>query len=407
MSIKLSANARIALRKAITNHPQWNNAFRTLNNYSLHSMSRDDYFEAARLLGIDVAEIARTADSNSTPAPVRPNGHDKTAEAKKAFDVEDMEDRAKDKDPRVEKIRDAHDREIAGDKAGQLMRLIAELAGNSIDTDTVRKIVREEMENNPTGTVRHVIEVERKGIAVAEISGQHKEFARLLRMASARNKDGVVPGIFLPGPAGSGKTYAANKVADVLELPFHFNGSIGMTHELLGFIDANGFYHRTPFREAYENGGVYCFDEVDGSDNAAILALNAALANGKATFPDAQVKRHKDFIVIATANTWGMGANADYVGRAKLDGAFLDRFPCRLFWDYDTDLEVNLSGNAAFAARVQIARSNAKSAGLKVLITPRATMAGAALIEAGFTADEAADLTYRANLTDEQKRMIK
>jgi cobaltochelatase CobS len=179
-----------------------------------------------------------------------------------------------------------------------------------------------------------------------------------------------------------------------------------MPHELLGFIDAAGRYHRTPFREAFEHGGVYLFDEVDGSDNAALLALNAALANGRASFPDAQIERHKDCRIIATANTWGLGATADYVGRSKIDAAFLSRFPVRLPWDYDTALEVAISGNADFARRVQAARERARAAGLKVLIDPRATMAGAALIAAGLTHDEAASLTYLANLSPEQKKLV-
>jgi cobaltochelatase CobS len=100
-----------------------------------------------------------------------------------------------------------------------------------------------------------------------------------------------------------------------------------MPHEMLGFIDAAGNYHRTPFRDAYEHGGIYTFDEVDRSDPVALLAVNPHLANGVATFPDGQIKRHKDCLIICTANTWGNGANADYCGATKLDAAFMSRFP--------------------------------------------------------------------------------
>jgi MoxR-like ATPase len=179
-----------------------------------------------------------------------------------------------------------------------------------------------------------------------------------------------------------------------------------MPHELLGFIDAAGKYHRTPFREAYEFGGVYMFDEVDGSDNSALLALNAALANGSATFPDAVIRRHPDCIILASANTWGLGATAEYVGRAKIDAAFLSRFPVRFSWTYDEELEQEISGNDQFARRVQRARAKAKAAGLKVLIDPRASQAGAALIAAGFTSQEAAEMTYLANLSANDRRTI-
>jgi hypothetical protein len=195
-------------------------------------------------------------------------------------------------------------------------------------------------------------------------------------------------------------------LADLLGVAFHLNGAVNMPHELLGFIDAGGKYHGTPFREAYENGGVYMFDEVDGSDNSALLAFNAALANGHAAFPDKRVTRHKDCIILASANTWGLGATADYVGRAKLDAAFLSRFPVKLDWQYDTALEIAISGNEQFARRVIAARERARAAGLKVLIDPRASQAGAALIANGFSEDEAAELTYLANLSIDQKRIV-
>jgi hypothetical protein len=101
-----------------------------------------------------------------------------------------------------------------------------------------------------------------------------------------------------------------------------------------------------------------------------------------------------------------MGATADFVGRNRLDAAFLSRFPVRLAFDADPALEIALAGDAAFARRVQAARERARAAGLKHLIDARQMRAGAALIAAGFTPDEAAQMTYLAGLSDEQRRMI-
>jgi cobaltochelatase CobS len=263
--------------------------------------------------------------------------------------------------------------------------------------------VERRLEN--VSTVR--IEIARDGAKVGETTGHaHPMFATLCRALAARQVDGFAPNVWIAGPAGSGKTHAAKTFATVADLSFYYNGALSMPHELLGFIDAAGTYHRTPFRDAFEHGGVYLFDEVDGSDNSALLALNAALANGRASFPDAQVERHAECHIVATANTWGLGATADYVGRSKIDAAFLSRFPVRLAWDYDAALEVAISGNADFARRVQAARERARAAGLKVLIDPRATMAGAALIAGGMTHDEAAALTYLANLSPEQRKLV-
>ena len=143
----------------------------------------------------------------------------------------------------------------------------------------------------------------------------HPNFPLLLKMAQARDADGHHVNIFFSGEASSGKTTACKQLAKALERMWYFNGAISMPPEMLGFIDAAGNYHRTPFRDAYEHGGIYTFDEVDRSDPVALLAVNPHLANGVATFPDGQIKRHKDCLIVCTANTWGNGANAEYSAR--------------------------------------------------------------------------------------------
>jgi hypothetical protein len=285
--------------------------------------------------------------------------------------------------------------------------LLRQLLAPQIDEAQLEALVNAKIAKALEGIPTVRIELATQEGETRELEGHHHPmFARLLKMAVSRGVDGFVPNIWLAGPAGSGKTHAAKMVAKALGLAWHYNGALSMPHELLGFRDARGNYHRTPFREAYEHGGVYLFDEVDASDNIALLALNAALANGTATFPDGQVQRHIDCIIIATANTWGLGATADYVGRSKIDAAFLARFPGRLPWGYDSALEVAISGNAAFARRVIDARERARTHGIKVIIDPRASIAGSAYIANGFSSDEAADMTYLANLTPEHRKLV-
>ncbi len=426
--IRLSAEARIALRKAITGHAKWDEV-RRATGYSLANMTRVHYMDAAAKLGIDVRAIARETDEAE---PVESNTRAVSEKAEKAASVFNDKPEPTYYGPDLKPVdaplpnRRSHEIENsptfkegkitrndapkpADDNASRLAALLREMTGAApVDENMVRDIVAREIERaliDNTPTLK--IELVRADRTFKSIEGhKHPKFATLLRAAAARDANGYVPSVWLAGPAGSGKTKAASMVADALEVAFHYNGAISMPHELLGFIDAGGSYHRTPFRDAYENGGVYLFDEVDGSDNSALLALNAALANGMATFPDGQTTRHKDCVIIAAANTWGLGGTADYVGRSKIDAAFLSRFPVRIFWDYDAELETAISGNPDFAARVQRARAKAKSAGLKVLITPRDTQAGAALIAAGFSQQEAAELTFLANLSPEQRNMI-
>lgn len=276
-------------------------------------------------------------------------------------------------------------------------------AAGAITKEEVRELCKEVFAELPP--LR--IEVTRDGATIGEVKGaQHKQFATLLKAATTRLANGYHPNVWLAGPAGSGKTHAADTLAKALGRDFFYNGALSMSHEVLGFKDAGGTFHETPFYQGYTRPSVYLFDECDGcADNSPLLAVNGALSNGLAAFANGMQKRHPDSLIIAAANTWGLGATADYVGRAKIDGAFLDRFAIKIFWDYDADLEVTLYGKRA-AYAVQEARERAKKNGLRVLITPRATAALAALTEAGFSMEEAKTLTYRANLTAEQAKLV-
>ena len=211
---------------------------------------------------------------------------------------------------------------------------------------------------------------------------RHKALEKALRAVFATKGIG---GVMLVGPAGSGKTTLATQIAEVLKLEYHFQGAVDSDYRLFGFRDAQGEYAPTPFRKAYEFGGVFLFDEIDASDSSALIAINAALANGAADFPDAKIDRHDDFIAVAAANTYGRGANRIYIGRNRLDGATLDRF-VTLEVDYDSDLEFALAGNPEWVDRVQKIRDAVGSE--KLVVSPRASIYGARLLAAGMDPHE-------------------
>lgn len=283
----------------------------------------------------------------------------------------------------------------AGDAASQLAALIASLAGGkaSVDESQVRAIVRKELE----GVVFPVtVQVSTNGQEAKKLEGvHHRRFPQLLQMLNAGLN------VWLAGPAGTGKTTAAHNAAEALGLPFYFNGAIDNEYKLLGFTDAQGRVVSRPFRKAYEEGGVYLFDEIDASMPSAVLAFNAALANGSCDFPDGNIKRHPNFRVIAAANTYGHGANAEYVGRARMDGAFLDRF-VTLTWELDEALERSLAGNDKWVTYVQDVRRKVASKGIKVIISPRASIHGARMLAGGMTWEEAQESCLRRGMSDEQ-----
>jgi cobaltochelatase CobS len=228
----------------------------------------------------------------------------------------------------------------------------------------------------------------------------------LVMAANATAPGGLWPA--LVGPAGSGKTTACEQVAEALGRPFYSLGALTGTHELLGYCDGAGRYHSTPFRAAFEGGGVFLLDEADRCTDPSILTvLNSALANGFCAFPDkiAPVRRHPDFVCIIAANTYGQGSDRIYVGACQLDGATLDRF-CFLSWGYDEALERQLAGLDVWTAYVQAVRARVCANKIRHLVTPRASMGGALLLRAGLPFATVADAVVWKGLESESRRRI-
>ena len=185
--------------------------------------------------------------------------------------------------------------------------------------------------------------------------------------------------VYLYGPSGSGKTYAAKQCADALGVELKFTGAISNEYKLTGYMDAKGEYVSTEFRKAYEDGGLFLFDEIDGSFPQAVLAFNAALANDYMDFPDKRVPRNKKFYCNAAANTIGLGANRQYVGRNQLDAASLDRFVF-IEWDYDENLERKVTDNDEWFEYVLKVRKVVERLNLRHIVSPRASFFGASLL---------------------------
>lgn len=290
--------------------------------------------------------------------------------------------------------------------AQQIAGLFAAMAGAAVDESKVKAIVDSAIADAVSRLVNRV-EIVRPELPDVDMGLQHQRFPLLLKTCTAKLPDGTSVNVWLTGPAGSGKTTAARNVAKALDKAFYFNGAISTPFELMGFVDANGRLVRTPFRDAWENGGVYLFDEVDSSNPNAVTAFNAALANGLCAFPDRVVERHADCIIIAGANTSGNGGTNDYVGRMKQDGAFLNRF-VELHWPIDEKLETAVSGNESWARRVQGVRARVKERGIKGhMITPRATMFGASLLAAGIPQGDVEQMVLRKGLSEDAWNQIK
>jgi len=237
-----------------------------------------------------------------------------------------------------------------------------------------------------------VLEI-RSPAGVATRSQVHKNYSTLLRMVALREP------VLVVGSAGTGKTTSAQHVASDLGLDF-YPVSVGPTTskgDILGFIGATGECVMPLVRKAYENGGVLLVDEFDAGSGQALLCLNMLLDGNVAGFPDRMVKRHPDFVVIASANTWGYGGTEQYQ-RNALDGATLNRF-LKLEWEIDEKLEQSLAnGNNKWYAIVLESRRYLLKVKHQAMITPRHTQKGSKLLANGFSIEETMNATVLLGL---------
>jgi cobaltochelatase CobS len=214
-------------------------------------------------------------------------------------------------------------------------------------TDDVTKKVDQQIEEAKKQFVTHQVKVGNK--KPKKIKGTPpKQFNRLLQLAQSRKN------ILMVGPSGCGKTHVAAMIAEALDLEFAAQScSVGVSESnFVGWLlptGTNGQFNHvvSSFLKLYENGGCFLIDEMDNADPNLLVFLNMALANKgfylPQRFDNPEVKRHPDFVCVAAANTFGMGADALYSSRNALDAATLDRFRIgTVEMDYDIEVEKSL-----------------------------------------------------------------
>lgn len=213
------------------------------------------------------------------------------------------------------------------------------------NTDALKKelqeYTRQLIENRAPREVQHTFIFKDREVRAKKGDVFHAQFERICKYLMKGHA------IYLYGPSGTGKSYVAKQVANVLGLTFYLINSVTQEHKITGYSDAAGVFHSTQFTEAFTKGGVLLIDEIDASIPEVLMILNEALANGRICVDGKLLEAHKDFKCITAGNTRGGGANetngVEYTARYPLDPASLDRFTF-IFFDYDKQIERTLPG---------------------------------------------------------------
>ena len=173
----------------------------------------------------------------------------------------------------------------------------------------------------------------------------HKSFDKILRYVLIKDP------LMLIGETGSGKSYIIKQLSQILNLEIYNLGFVRDEYaSIKGYNDANGKYIKTPFYDVLKNGGLCVINEIDNSECKALIELHDFLDDTgyqPYRFPNGEkVTPHPNFTLITTANTWGNGADRNYVAREPIDKATLNRFT-KVPVEYDRLLEEQISsGNS-------------------------------------------------------------
>lgn len=200
--------------------------------------------------------------------------------------------------------------------------------------------------------------------------------------------------VFLTGPAGTGKSYMAEQIAQLTGSEFYSTGAVLQPYDLIGFIDAKGNYQQTEFYKACKSASegkkvVFLFDEIDASSAEALVKFNNALANAYFEFPAGKLSWNKNNLqVIACANTFGLGADAEYVGRTQLDAATLDRFAV-VPVGYSPAIEATLTDDTDLLEMCRALRESAQKNYIHMIVSYRGIIRLSKMLKCGMDTETA------------------
>ena len=307
-----------------------------------------------------------------------------------------------------EDIQDDDEIVSAETNEADVLAKVRDLLGGSVDYAKVNDMIKAE--------VAKVISVPNQininDVPRATITGLvHAHFSTVLTWVSAN-----VP-VFLTGGAGVGKTTLATQIAEALGLPRTVviqADALPQRAEIFGYKSPiTGDYIDGGLYDIYKNGGLYVIDEFDTGHASLGTNLNLLTANGFYDFPNGErVIAHEQFRIIVTGNTYGQGGSVEFAGTNRINGATLDRFVKEEIF-VDEKLERALVTNICSVTGPRVhdivtrIRANGYKHGLRVFVTPRASVHVTKGVVAGLTVKQAVTAKILTGLpSDQQDKLL-
>jgi len=214
------------------------------------------------------------------------------------------------------------------------------------------------------------------------------------------------------GAPGSGKNHLAYQCSQALKLDFYpvYLGPTTTESKLLGYKNAGaGIYVEGLLYKPFMVGGLIFLDEIDVTDPAVLVSINALISNDEYRFPDGNlVRKHKDVRFLAAANTLGLGG-LDGFKRNSQDAAARDRW-IKFKAEYDEAMERKIAirncpkDGEKWARYVQGVRKFVTTESTsRIHVTPRASYNGASMLQAGIHPAEVCEATIFAEMEADTK----
>jgi hypothetical protein len=275
-----------------------------------------------------IDELTATTPSDEAPKPTRKPRASKT--------------------PKVEATPKSDGENVVDAMLATLRTMMLSMQGSGVDSAEVRKLIEEYLIKRKVGLNeldRAVLdEIKKNQTVVMTLPNYDLQITMDKGTTNIPNIfsiiDDVLAGnnVYLIGEAGGGKTYTAEKVAEILNRDFLVLNCSQYTSpvEILGGQTIEG-YKDGKLVIAWRDGKMLIMDEMPKLDPNTAGLFNDALAKSSKTREKAfinsvnptepPIPRNNNFAVVATGNVYPNKPNpAGYVGNNQQDLSLLDRF---------------------------------------------------------------------------------